>query len=86
MYKNNLLKKIKSQDVYDEIEHLKVLQLIKDKNESLKLSYIELEKVKNLKRLETKLNLINEKIKKQIFSFYNCGNIYISSVKGISIL
>lgn len=63
MYKNNLLKKIKSQDVYDEIEHLKVLQLIKDKNESLKLSYIELEKVKNLKRLETKLNLINEKIK-----------------------
>ncbi|CCV02360.1 DNA double-strand break repair rad50 ATPase-like [Invertebrate iridescent virus 30] len=62
MFKNNLLKKINTQDIYDKDEHLKIVQLIKDTNESLKLSYIESEKVKNFKRLKTKLNSINKNL------------------------
>jgi DNA repair exonuclease SbcCD ATPase subunit len=58
--KNSLIEKTKTVDFYDEEEHNKVKNLIKNNNEALNLAYIELEKVKTIQRLNAKSKALTD--------------------------
>lgn len=69
--KDNLLKKIETKESYDEFEHSKIINEIESQTEALNLKQLELEKFKNKKRLEDKLEALKIKMEELNFNGEN---------------